>query len=40
MKNSKDYDDKEFLEVLEECYENCEFCQLSKRAPLKGSIAI
>ena len=40
VKNSKDYDDKEFLEVLEECYENCEFCQLSKRAPLKPIVAL
>ena len=40
VKNSKNFDDKEFLDVLEECCDNCEFCQLSKKPPLKPIVGL
>ena len=40
VKESKNFDDKEFLEILEECYDNCEFCQQTKNAPLTPAVSI
>ena len=40
VKESKNFDDKEFLEILEECYDNCEFCQQIKKAPLRPVVGI
>ena len=40
VKESKNFDDKEFLETLEECCDNCEFCQQTKKAPLKPIVGL
>ena len=40
VKESKNFNDKEFLEIIEECCDNCEFCQLSKKAPLKPIVGL
>ena len=40
VKESRDFNDKEFLNVLEECYDNCEFCHLSKKAPLRPIVGL